>query len=141
MKNTLLIPLLALFSLFSLCSRAAELDLDVQGLSAGSGQLLVAVFGAEGWLRQPIAASRQDASAQQGGALRVLLKNVPEGLVGVSIIHDLNGNGRLDMNAMGMPQEPTAFSNNAVGQFGPPRFEQAAFELKGEGARLTIKLN
>lgn len=138
MKKACLIPLLALSGL---CTRAAELDLDVQGLSAGTGQLLVAVFGAEGWLRQPIAASRQDASAQQRGALRILLKNVPEGTVGVSVVHDLNGNGRLDMNAMGMPQEPTAFSNNAVGQFGPPRFEQAAFELKGEGARLTIKLN
>lgn len=138
MKKPLLIPLLALSSL---CTQAAELDLDVQGLSAGTGQLLVAVFGVEGWLRQPIAASRQDASTQQGGALRILLKNVPEGTLGVSVVHDLNGNGRLDMNAMGMPQEPTAFSNNAVGQFGPPRFEQAAFELKGEGARLTIKLN
>lgn len=138
MKSTLLIPLLALSTQ---CTQAAELELDVQGLSAGTGQLLVAVFGADGWLRRPIAASRQDASTQQAGALRILLKSVPEGTVGVSVIHDLNGNGRLDMNAMGMPQEPTAFSNNAVGQFGPPRFEQAAFELKGEGARLTIKLN
>lgn len=138
MKKACLILLLALSGL---CTRAAELDLDVQGLSAGTGQLLVAVFGAEGWLSQPIAASRRDASTQQSGALRILLKNVPEGMVGVSVVHDLNGNGRLDMNAMGMPQEPTAFSNNAVGQFGPPRFEQAAFELKGEGNRLTIKLN
>jgi uncharacterized protein (DUF2141 family) len=138
MKRAFLISALALSSL---CAQAAELELEVQGLSDGRGQLLVAVFGAEGWLRQPLAVSRQDAATQQGGALRLVLKDVPEGVVGVSLIHDLNGNGRLDMNAMGMPQEPTAFSNNAVGQFGPPRFEQASFELKPAGARLSIKFN
>lgn len=138
MKKALLFPLLALSGL---CSQAAELELDVQGLSADTGQVLVAVFDAEGWLRKPLAATRQDAGTQQAGALRILLKNLPEGRVGVSVIHDLNGNSRLDMNAMGMPQEPTAFSNSAVGQFGPPRFEQAAFDLKGDGARLTIKLH
>jgi uncharacterized protein (DUF2141 family) len=141
MKKSLLISLLALSGFSGLSAQAAELELDVQGLSNGGGQLLVAVFSAEGWLRKPIAVSRQDASAQQGGALRIVMKDVPEGLVGVSVVHDLNGNGRLDMNVMGMPQEPTAFSNNAVGQFGPPRFEQASFELKSAGARLTIKFN
>jgi len=138
MKKVLLISLLALSAL---SAQAAELELDVQGLGHGGGQLLVAVFSAEGWLRKPIAVARQDAAIQQSGALRLVLKDVPEGLVGVSVVHDLNGNGRLDMNVMGIPQEPTAFSNNAVGQFGPPRFDQASFELTSAGARHTIKLN
>lgn len=133
--------LMSTLALSGLCAQAADLELDLQGLSGGTGQVLVAVFGAEGWLRQPIAVTRQDAAAQRGGALRLMLKEVPEGVVGVSVIHDLNGNGRLDMNAMGMPQEPTAFSNNAVGQFGPPRFEQASFELTSAGARITLNFN
>lgn len=141
MKQALSISLLALSGLLSPTAQAAELELEVQGLASGTGQVLVAVFGAEGWLRKPIAAGRQEAAAQQGGALRIQIKDVPEGMVGVTVIHDQNGNGRLDMNAMGMPMEPTAFSNNAVGQFGPPRFEQAGFELKSPGARITIKLN
>jgi uncharacterized protein (DUF2141 family) len=138
MKKALLISTLALSSL---CAHAAELELELQGLSGGGGQVLAAVFGAEGWLRRPLAVARHEAAGQQGGALRLVLRDVPEGVVGVSVIHDLNGNGRLDMNAMGIPQEPTAFSNNAIGQFGPPRFEQASFELKPAGARLTIKFN
>lgn len=121
---------------------AAELEIQVQGLASGQGEVLVAVFsGPDNWLRKPVAVAKQPAAGQRDGTLTVLLKEVPEGLLAVSVIHDLNGNGRLDMNAMGMPQEPFAFSNKAGGQFGPPRFEQAGFELKGASARIAIKLD
>jgi len=123
-------------------AQAAELEVQVQGLASGQGEVLVAVFaGAESWLRKPVVVSKLPAAGQQEGRLTLLLKEVPEGLLAVSVFHDLNGNGRLDMNAMGIPQEPFAFSNQAAGQFGPPRFEQAGFELKGTSARIIVKLD
>jgi uncharacterized protein (DUF2141 family) len=41
---------------------------------------------------------------------------------------------------LGIPKEPYAFSRDARGRFGPPSFEDAAFELRDEKAVTTIKL-
>ena len=123
-------------------AQAADLELDVQGLASQQGEILVAVYaGPDTWLKTPVTVARQAASASQGGSVHVVVKDVPEGTVAVSLFHDLNSNGRLDMNAMGMPLEPYGFSNDAVGQFGPPTFAQASFELKAPSAHITVKLN
>ena len=55
-------------------------------------------------------------------------------------MHDLNGNGELDANFLGMPREPWAFSNNAVGRRGPAKWEDAKFEISAD-TTLEIRLN
>ena len=92
------------------------------------------------WLRKPVLMLKLAAAAQQGGRLIVPLTGLPAGRLALNVTHDLNGNGRLDMNAMGIPTEPYGFSNNASGNFGPPQFQQAVFEGKA-GGRLTVQLN
>lgn len=122
-------------------ARAAELELEVQGLATTEGYLLVAVFAdAKNWLRQPVAVRRVAAAAAEDGKLTVQLSALPDGPLALSIVHDLNGNGRLDMNPVGMPVEPFCFSNNAVGGFGPPRFDDAVLSA-ANGARVAVKLN
>ncbi|MDT8998941.1 DUF2141 domain-containing protein [Paucibacter sp. APW11] len=123
-------------------AQAAEMELEVSGLTASSGQLMVAVFDqAAQWLGgKPVALARAAASAQQNGRLLLSLKDLPEGEVAFSVFHDVNDNGKLDSNAMGMPTEPYAFSNNATGNFGPASFEQAKFSVK-PGVRVSVRLN
>ena len=38
-------------------------------------------------------------------------------------------NSILDTNWMGIPKEPYGFSNDAMGTFGPPSFQQASFKV------------
>lgn len=122
-------------------AHATDLEVEVQGVASSDGEIMVAVFGdAETWLRKPVAVAKVAASAQQGGSVRVLLKDVPEGTLAFSVMHDVNGNGRLDRNPMGMPTEPFAFSNNAAGSFGPPKFEQATLTVQGASQRVAAKL-
>lgn len=47
--------------------------------------------------------------------------------VAISVVHDLNSNNKMDTNLFGIPKEPFGFSNNVMNPFGPPNFEQAAF--------------
>lgn len=122
-------------------ARATDLEVEVQGVASADGEIMVAVFGdADGWLRKPVAVGKVAASARQDGSVRVVLKDLPEGTVAFSVMHDLNGNGRLDRNPMGMPTEPYGFSNNAAGMFGPPKFEQATLTVQGAHQRAAIKL-
>ena len=56
---------------------------------------------------------------------------LPAGQYAVGIFHDVNLNNKIDNNFLGLPKEQYGFSNNARALFGPPSFEEAAFELKG----------
>ena len=64
---------------------------------------------------------------------------VPQGRYAVSLIHDENGNGKLDTRLM-IPREGYGFSRDAPVRMGPPKFAQAAFDVGGEPVRLAIRM-
>lgn len=135
----------ALLAALPLCGHAADVTLDIEGLDASRLQgatLVVAVFTDPAtWLRQPQAAHRFPLGANAAsGKLSVVVKDLPAGPVALTLFQDANANGRVDMSASGMPTEPYGFSNNAVGQFGPPRFEQALLTPMA-GQVLKIRMN
>jgi acyl-CoA reductase-like NAD-dependent aldehyde dehydrogenase/uncharacterized protein (DUF2141 family) len=65
--------------------------------------------------------------------------DLPPGTYAVTVYEDLNGNHKLDHNAIGIPREPVGASDNPKGRFGPPRFSECAFSL-GNSAQ-TIAIN
>ena len=136
--------LAALMVLLPLCSQAADVILEVEGLDTSrlaGASLLVGVYTEPAsWLRQPQSGHRFGLEAAVGGKLTVVLKALPEGPLALSLFQDANGNGRLDMNPMGIPVEPIGFSNDAVGNFGPPKFEQAVVTPVA-GTPVKVKLN
>jgi uncharacterized protein (DUF2141 family) len=120
----------------------ATLTVVVTGIEASKGQLLVTVFtSGEGWPKpqRAAAAARVDASAPEQ---RIRFEGLPAGPCAVSVVHDLDGNGKLTMRWFPFPRpaEPTGASNGATGTFGPPSFESARFELPPGGgtARVTL---
>lgn len=64
---------------------------------------------------------------------------LPRGTYAVAVIHDENGNNRLDTFA-GVPREGYGFSNNAPVRFGPPKFAAARFDLGGDANRQQIRI-
>ena len=67
---------------------------------------------------------------------------VKPGTYAIMAFHDLNSNGKLDTNWIGMPKEGVVSSNNAKGRMGPPSFKDASFKV-ADGAvveqTLTLK--
>lgn len=67
-------------------------------------------------------------------------KNIPIGDdYAIAVFHDSNSNGKLDKNFLGIPKEGYAFSNNASGTFGPPKFKDASFRFV-EDTHIKIKM-
>ena len=64
---------------------------------------------------------------------------VPSGTYAIALIHDENGNGKLDKRLI-MPAEGFGFSRNAPVRFGPPSFASAAFAVDGDEQRQTIRM-
>lgn len=115
---------------------AASIEVRVQGVTA-KGKVLVAVCDKNTFLKDCAYSGSAPAKA---GETVVTVDGVPTGSWAVLSYQDENDNGKLDRNVLGIPKEPYAFSRDARGRFGPPSFEDAAFELRDEKAVTTIKL-
>lgn len=104
---------------------------------AETGAVMVALYDAEAAYEggAPARVARVDVAAGQHEAVF----DLPIGAYGVKAFHDVNGNGKMDVNPFGMPTEPFAFSNNAVGNMGPAKWDRARFEVSGATAQ-TIRI-
>lgn len=104
---------------------------------AETGAVMVALYDAEAAYEggAPARVARVDVAAGQHEAVFEL----PAGAYGMKAFHDVNGNGKMDVNPFGMPTEPFAFSNNAVGNMGPAKWDRARFEVSGATAQ-TIRI-
>ncbi len=69
----------------------------------------------------------------------VIFDDLSFGEYAIKLFHDENENGELDTNFLGIPKEDYAFSNNAKGSFGPPKYDKVKFEL-AEDLTLEISL-
>ena len=126
--------LLALLS-SAAASHAADLSIKVDGARGDGGAVRVALFdSADRFLKRPL----QVASAAVGATLE--FKGLAAGQYAVSVYHDANENGKLDQNMMGIPVEATGFSNDALGNMGPPTFEAARIDLPAEGKAIHVTL-
>jgi len=117
---------------------AADLTVRIQDVPSAQGSIMVAVYDAPvSFLRRP---AQTAGAAAAPGAVDIVIKDLPAGAYGIAVFHDANGNGKMDSNAMGIPVEDHAFSNNARGTMGPPSFEQVKVSLPSDGAIATISL-
>ncbi|WP_374357005.1 DUF2141 domain-containing protein [Chitinimonas sp.] len=116
---------------------AAELTITVDNIKSDHGQILVAAYGKDQFLKQPVAVGRAVAAS---GKVVLTLNALPEGELAVSVIHDEDSNGKLNTNLLGMPTEPYGFSNDAAGQFGPPSFDQAKIQIVAGSNATQLKL-
>ncbi|WP_427790410.1 DUF2141 domain-containing protein [Brevundimonas diminuta] len=105
---------------------------------AATGAVMVALYDNEA-AYEGGAASRAARVDVTSGEHAAVFEGLPDGAYGMKAFHDVNGNGKLDVNPFGLPTEPIAFSNNAVGNMGPARWDRARFEVSGATAQ-TIRI-
>lgn len=117
---------------------AASLTIRIDDVRSADGTLEVAVYNSAGaFLKKSVAAT--GAKAVQGSTT-VTVNDLPAGDYAYAIFHDANGNGKMDTNMMGIPTEDYAFSNNAFGKMGPPKFDAAKLTLPAAGLNATVSL-
>ena len=66
------------------------------------------------------------------GSAKITFQDIPAGLYAVNILHDENGNGKIDKGFI-LPKEGIGFSNyESIGLRKKPSFEKASFMLQGD---------
>jgi uncharacterized protein (DUF2141 family) len=74
-----------------------------------------------------------------GKAAHLMLGPVKPGTYALLVVHDENGNGKLDM-MMGIPREGFGFSNNPKIHMRAPRFDEVRFAVQGGAQTQSIRL-
>jgi len=133
-------------------AQAAELRLLVKGVRSDLGELLIGLYASPEGFVDAIAHATTDGLAPDRGRLigmairasageqSAAFTDLPPGRYAVIVVHDENDDGRLDANALGVPTEGYAFSNDARGFLSAPSFAAAAVTV-GEGdACITLSL-
>ncbi len=110
-----------------LLAQGQNLTVQITNVKNDKGQIAVALYNSEKDFMKTMYKGKTTKAVK--GQVEVVFENIPVGFYGLSIMHDANENGKMDSNLIGIPKEGFAFSNNAMGTFGPPSFEKAKVEV------------
>lgn len=115
-------------------AQAGDVTVTRTGVQARGGQLLVSLQTREQFM-QPTGLGEivQNPTA---GTTTVTFRDVPAGDYTVSVLHDQNGDGQMQVSEIGIPTEGWAMSHGAELR-GPPTFAQVKVAIPAAGAALT----
>lgn len=116
----------------------ATLTVTITGIKNNTGKLTAELYNAKGKFLK--SAFKTTSSNIKANTATVVFSDLPKSDYTVMVYHDENNNGKLDKNFVGMPKEPVACSNNAKGFMGPPKYEDAKFNLMAD-SKVIIKMN
>ncbi len=107
--------------------QTCTLTLELTGLSSDKGQLMVGLYNSsDTWLGKNL---KGEIVKIKDGTATVVFTDVPYGIYAASAVHDEDSNNELNTGLFGIPSEPYASSRGAKGKFGPPKWEDAKFDL------------
>ena len=134
---TKIIAITMLFICSFISAQNVKLTVSVSGLKNNTGVVKVGLYNSEGTFLKTVYKSL--ASEIKNDKAVVTFENLPAGEYAISTYHDENNNGKLDRNAMGIPSEDYAASNNAKGFMGPPSYNDAKFVINKD-SKIEITL-
>jgi uncharacterized protein (DUF2141 family) len=138
MKNVIIVIATVIYFGFNSNAAAANISVEVKNIASSQGDIYAQLCDKSNFLKKCI--YNIIAKAKEGEIV-VEFKNIPTGIFAVSIFHDENGNKNFDVDAIGIPTEGFGVSRDARGFRGPPKFEDAAFEVKPGNGKISITLS
>ena len=119
-----------------------SLTVNITGINSIKGNVYVYLYTSEdGFPIEISKASGFKKNKVTKNSMSVYFKNLESGTYAVSVYQDIDTNGKINQNFLGIPKEPVGVSNNAKGFMGPPKYEDAKFYLDTSKSSFEIKLN
>ena len=128
-----------IFLLASASATAADLTVTATGVRPSGGVVRFALYAGSEGFRDEKRALRVIAASAADGEARAAFDGLPAGRYALIAYHDENGNGELDRFLGMIPSEGYGVSKLPEPS-GPPRFDQAAFDVPENGRELAIPL-
>lgn len=108
----------------------------VPNVTSSNGEVLFAMYSEDSFMKkEPEFAAKSEI---KNGKATAIFENVPEGNYAIVVLHDENGNGKMDFKAGGMPAENYGTSGNSM-IYGPPNWEDSNFDFDGTEKEMEIR--
>jgi len=120
---------------------SGTLSVRVSNLESSQGCLRLAVYDRDNFLKKDKAISAKTVYLERTGKRRVVeMPDLAFGSYALAIYHDINNNGKLDTNFMGIPAEPYAFSNNPGVKWRSPNYDETSFEFSRDQQIIEVTM-
>ncbi len=148
-----LLSILILFSLgFSTSIGAAEeedqgatLQVRVEAIQDRKGEIGIALFENKKGYPTHIEHAYEPAWIPMEKGMQTAehtFEGLPAGDYAVSVLHDENGNRKLERSTLGFPKEGVGFSNDQKVKLSAPDYDDCKFFIsEGENKKMTVKLD
>jgi uncharacterized protein (DUF2141 family) len=115
-----------------------DITVNISNLNSNDGKVFVGLYNTkESFLNKGY---KYLSTEIKNHSTMVTFKDVPNGIYAISMYHDENDNDKMDSNFLGIPKEDYGCSNNAKGFMGPPKWEDAKFEVNNKTVIQNIQL-
>ena len=136
MKFILNVTLIVTLMIFKVASAQSQsIEITVVNATSDKGSVNFALYDKASYMKQPI--QGKTATITKGKST-VVFENVSPGEYTVICYHDKNSNEKMDFETNGMPLEDYGATNNVM-NFGPPRYDDAKFEVADKNVSLEIR--
>jgi uncharacterized protein (DUF2141 family) len=140
MKNRILTLAIIFSGIFSTNAQENEtfdLTIEVNGIKNNQGKIFIAIYDSEETFLNKASGIIAEIKDKKSTGV---FKGLKKGTYAVSFFHDENNNQKMDTKIFGIPKEPYGFSNGASGFMGPPKFNDAKFNLDSN-KKITVNIN
>ena len=117
-----------------------NLLIDLDNIKTAQGIIWIGIYDSEENYMIKERAIVEGVNVTQTGKLQINIPDLQYGTYAIAIFHDINGNGLLDRNLIGIPSEPYAFSKKPKSKWRLPRFHEVKFDFTNSNQILNAKL-
>ena len=142
MKKNIVLTLIVILFYSHVSAHPVDASIDIKGIRSPNGTLFIGWYNSShGFTKPEKALYRRKMTVGELDNVVVSFENIPAGTYAISVFYDLNNNGQLDKNFLGIPKEPYGFSNNIRHQTRAATFEECAFQLKSNHQFISVSLH
>lgn len=118
------------------------IQVTVDNIKSSEGQMIISLYDSEkGFPYEPEKYFYLPKETLKDGRAVFIIEIDKPGDYALTVVDDVNENGDMDKNFVGIPKEGFAFSNNAKSRgMRPPAFDDAKFSVKEKETKLQVDL-
>ena len=127
------------FSSFSSEKDSGTLKIEIDNVKNPEGIIWVGIYDADNYMIKEKAII-EGLDVNTTGKVSINIPTLAFGTYAIALFHDINGNGELDQNFIGVPTEPFAFSQIPKSKWRLPKFEEIQFQFSQNGQVIQTRL-
>ena len=117
------------------------LTLIIKNLRSTSASVVVGLYGTKNKFPDPKDQLKEYHFTPHGDVLTATITDQKFDDYAIAIYQDVNGNGKIDKNMIGIPTEPYAFSKNYIPRIKAPNFNDCRFSYNDSSNVVTMTLS